>query len=66
MVSIAFEFLHEMRKPLLSLVRGEPLALVKELACFNNSIQFDILLVSVLDLRVHDLNNCGMFHAIWI
>ena len=32
------EFLHEMRKLLLNLVPGEPLALVKELACFDNSI----------------------------
>jgi hypothetical protein len=32
------EFLHEMRKLLLNLVPGEPFALVKELACFDNSI----------------------------
>jgi hypothetical protein len=32
------EFLHEMRKLLLNLVPGEPLALVKELAYFDNSI----------------------------
>jgi hypothetical protein len=33
-----FEFLHEMRKLLLNLAPGEPFALVKELACFDNSI----------------------------
>ena len=32
------EFLHEMGKLLLNLVPSEPLALVKELACFDNSI----------------------------
>jgi hypothetical protein len=32
------EFLHEMRKLLLNLVPGEPFALVKELACFDNLI----------------------------
>jgi hypothetical protein len=32
------EFLHEMRKLLLNLDPGEPIALVKELACFDNSI----------------------------
>ena len=60
------EFLHEMRKLLLNLVLGEPLALVKELAYFDNSIQLDILLASVLDLCVHDLISCSLFHAIWI
>ena len=58
------EFLHEMRKLLLNLVPGEPLALVKELACFDNSIQLDLLLASVLDLRFHDLISCGLLHAI--
>jgi len=55
-----------MRKLLLNLVPGEPLALVKELACFDNSIQLDILLVSVLDLCVHDSISGNLFHAIWI
>jgi hypothetical protein len=32
------EFLHEMMKLLLNLVPGEPFALVKELAYFDNSI----------------------------
>lgn len=30
------EFLHEMRKLLLNLVPSEPIALVKELSCFDN------------------------------
>jgi len=60
------EFLHEMRKILLNLVPSEPLSLVKELACFDNSIQLDILLASVLDLCVRDPISCNLFHAIWI
>ena len=51
---------------MLNFVPCEPLALVKELACFDNSIQLDILLVSVLDLCVHDLISWSLFHAIWI
>jgi len=60
------ELLHEMRELLLNFVPGEPLALVKELACFDNLIQLDIFLASVLDLCVHDLISCSLFHAIWI
>ena len=33
-----FDFLHEMKELLLNLVPSEPLGLVKELACFDNSI----------------------------
>ena len=44
------ELPHEMRKLLLNLFPGEPLALLKELAYFDNSIQLDILLASVLYL----------------
>ena len=58
------EFLQEMRKLLLNLVLGEPLTLVKELAYFDNSIQLDIMLASVLDLHVYDLISCSLFHAI--
>ena len=58
------EFLHEMRKLLLNLVPSEPLALVQELANFENLIQPDILLESVLDLSFHDPISCGMFHAV--
>jgi len=53
-----------MRKLLLNFVPGEPLALVKELVCFENLIQLDTLLSGVLDLCVHDLISCGLFHAI--
>ena len=55
-----------MRKLLLNLVPGEPLALVQDLASFDNPKQLDLLLVSVLDLHVHDII-CGvMFHAVWV
>lgn len=46
---------------MLNLVPGEPLAMVKELTCFNNPIQLDPLLASVLDLCVNDIISCGMF-----
>ena len=49
-----------MRKILLNLVPGEPLALVQELASFDNPIQLDLLSASVLDLHVHDIVCGGM------
>ena len=52
-----------MGKILLNLVPDEPLALVQALANFDNPIQLDLLLASGLDLYVHDLTSCGMFHA---
>ena len=55
-----------MRKILLNLVPGEPLALVQELASFDNPIQLDHLSVSVLDLHVHDTVCGGLFHAVWV
>jgi len=64
-----------MRKLLLNLVPGEPLALVKELAYFENSIQLDLLLASVLDLHFLSrppimvlttvLNSCGQKTSDW-
>ena len=60
------ECLHEMGKLLLNLVPSEPLALVQYLAHFDNPIYLDLLLVSFLDLCVHNLNICGMFHAFWV
>jgi hypothetical protein len=52
-----------MRKLLLNLTPGEPLALMKKLPCFDDPIEFDSLLVGVLCLGVHDLINCHMFDA---
>jgi hypothetical protein len=49
------EFPHQMRKFLLNLAPGEPLALVQELPCFDNSIKLDPLLSSALDLCVHNM-----------
>jgi hypothetical protein len=46
---------HQMRKFLLNLAPGEPLALVQELPCFDDSIKLDPLLSSALDLSVHNL-----------
>jgi hypothetical protein len=44
-----------MRKFLLNLAPGEPLALVQELPCFEDSIKLDPLLLSALDLSVHNM-----------
>ena len=53
-----------MRELLLNLVPGEPLALVQELASFDNLIQLNLLLASVIDLHVHDIVYGGLFHAV--
>jgi hypothetical protein len=58
------EFPHQMRKFLLNLAPGEPLSLVQELPCFDNPIKLDPLLVSSLDLCVHDMISGFMFHAV--
>ena len=52
-----------MRKLLLNLVPGEPLALVQELARIENPIQLDLLLASVLDFHFHDTICGGLFHV---
>jgi hypothetical protein len=57
MVSISLSFPHHMRILLLNLSLGEPLALVQELPCFDNSIKMDPLLVTALDLFVHNMIN---------
>jgi hypothetical protein len=57
------EFPHQMRKFLLNLAPGEPLALVQELPCFDDSIKMDPLLWSYLDLCVHDLITGCLLYA---
>ena len=51
-----------MRKFLLNLAPGEPLALVQELPCFNDSIKLDPLLSSSLDCvsTILSLDACCM------
>jgi hypothetical protein len=44
-----------MGKVLLNLASSEPLALVQELPCFDDSIKMDPLLLSSLDLCVHNM-----------
>ena len=61
-----YEEENEMRKLLLNLVSGEPLSLVKELACFENLIYLDLLLAGVLDLFVHNPISCGLSHAVGV
>jgi hypothetical protein len=58
------EFPHQMRKFLLNLAPGEPLALVQELPCFDNSIKLDPLLSGALDLCVHNMITGCMLHAV--
>jgi hypothetical protein len=58
------EFPHHVRKCLLNLASGEPLALVQELPCFDNLIKLDPLLVSALDLCVHDMISGCLFHVV--
>ena len=55
---------HQMRKFLLNLAPGEPLALVQEMPCLNNPIKLDPLLVCVLDLCVHYMISGCMSHAV--
>jgi hypothetical protein len=52
-----------MRKFIFNLASGEPLALVQELPCFDNLIKLDTVMVSALDLCVHDLISGCLFHA---
>jgi hypothetical protein len=49
------EFPHHMRKFMLNLALGDPLALVHDLPYFENSIKLDILLASALALYFHDM-----------
>jgi hypothetical protein len=53
-----------MRKFLLNLAIGEPLALVQELPRFDNTIKLKLLLASTLDLCIHDIISGCMFHAV--
>jgi hypothetical protein len=52
-----------MRKFLLNLASGEPLALVQELPDFDNSINLDPLLVSSIEPFVHNMIIGCMLYA---
>jgi hypothetical protein len=60
------EFPHQMRKFLLNLAPGEPLALVQELPYFDDSIKLDPLLSSALDLCVLNLITRCMLYAVGV
>jgi hypothetical protein len=49
------EVSHQMRKFLLNLAPGEPLALVQELPCFDDSIKLDPFFSSALDISIHNM-----------
>jgi hypothetical protein len=53
-----------MRKFLLNLASGKPLALVQELPCFEDSIKLDPLLSSALDLCVHNVIIGCLLHVV--
>jgi hypothetical protein len=55
-----------MRKFLLNLALGEPLTLVQELPCFDDSIKLDPLLSSALDLCVHNLITRFLLYAVGV
>ena len=57
-------FPHQVRKLLLDLALGEPLALVLELTCFDNSIKLDLFMSSYLDLCVHNMITRFLLHAV--
>jgi hypothetical protein len=48
---------------MLKLALGEPLALVKEVTCFDDSIKLDPLLSSALDLCVHNMITGCLFYV---
>ena len=58
------EFPHQMRKFLVNLALGEPLALVQELPFFDDSIKLDPFLSSAIDLCVHNLITGFLLHAV--
>jgi len=58
------EFPHKMRNFMLNLAPSEPLSLVQELPCFDNSIKLDPLLASALDLFVHNMIIGFLLHVV--
>jgi hypothetical protein len=55
-----------MRKFLLNLAPGEPLALVQELPCFDDLIKLDHLLSSALDLCVQNMIIGFLLYAVGV
>jgi hypothetical protein len=49
---------------MLNLASGEPLALVQEMPCFDNSIKMDPLLVSSIDMFVHNMINGFLLYSV--
>jgi hypothetical protein len=55
-----------MRKFLLNLALGEPLALVQELPYFDDSIKLDPLLLSALDMSIHNIIIVFLLYAVGV
>jgi hypothetical protein len=45
---------------------GDPLALVQEFPCFDNSIKLDSMLASALDLFVHNMISGCMLYGVGV
>jgi hypothetical protein len=60
------EVTHQMKKFLLNLASGEPRALVQELPCFDDSIKFNPLLSSALDISVHNMIIGFLLYAVGV
>jgi len=62
----SIKFIHYMEKLLLNMNPSEPLAMMKKLPCFDNPIDLDGILTSVLCLGFHDPIKCHLFDAVII
>ena len=60
------EFPHQMRILMLNLALGEPLALVQELPCLDDSIKLDPLFSSALDMGVHNMIIGGLLYEVGV
>jgi len=60
------EFPHHMRKFLLNMASGEPLSLVQELPCFDNSIKLHPLLASAIDIFVQNMITRFLLYAVGV
>jgi hypothetical protein len=55
-----------MRNFLLNLAPSEPLALVQELPCFDDSLKLDTLIENDLDMFVYNVINGFLLYVVWV
>jgi hypothetical protein len=58
------EYPHQVRKFLLNLVPSEPLVLVQDMLCFDNSIKLDPLVSGALDLCFDNIITGCLLHEV--